>query len=165
MGAGKSTVGKILAGKLNRNFYDTDGLIEETTQKTISEIFESEGEDSFRDREEEAIKKVTKELTDSVIALGGGAVLRKRNLELIKNSGFTVYLEWKLDVLLSRLVGDDSRPLVASTPRDSYQEELLKLFELRKPQYEQADFSIDCSDDLMETQVADEIINRLERNK
>ncbi|MCH8982271.1 (d)CMP kinase [candidate division KSB1 bacterium] len=59
MGAGKSSVGKILAEKLNRNFHDTDRIIEASTKKSISEIFESKGEDYFRDREEEIVKKIT----------------------------------------------------------------------------------------------------------
>ncbi len=165
MGAGKSTVGKILAEKLNRDFYDTDQAIEESTKKSISEIFESEGEDYFRDKEEETIKKITAELNEAVVALGGGTILRRKNWELITRSGVIVYLQWQFNSLLNRLANDDSRPLAAKIPRESYQTEFLKLFELRKPIYAQADFIIDCSDDLTETQVADEIVNELEKRK
>lgn len=165
MGAGKSTVGKILAEKLNRDFYDTDQAIEESTKKSISEIFESEGEDYFRDREEEIVKKIASEVKEAVVALGGGAILKLTNWELITRSGVIVYLQWKFNSLLKRLANDDSRPLAAKIPRESYQTEFLKLFELRKPIYAQADFIIDCSDDLTETQVADEIVNELEKRK
>ena len=165
MGAGKSTVGKILAEKLNRDFFDTDQAIEESTKKSISEIFESEGEDYFRDREEEIVKKIASEVKEAVVALGGGAILRLTNWELINRSGFTVYLKCKSSVLLNRLAKDVSRPLAAKIRRESYQTEFLKLFEFRKPIYAQADFIIDCSDDLTETQVADEIVNELEKRK
>lgn len=165
MGAGKSSVGKILAEKLGRDFYDTDKLVEESTGKSISKIFESEGEDYFRDQEEEIIKKITAELNKAVVALGGGTILRPNNWELITRSGVIVYLQWKFNSLLNRLANDDSRPLAAKIPREPYQTEFLKLFELRKPIYAQADFIIDCSDDLTETQVADEIVNELEKRK
>ena len=165
MGAGKSSVGKILAEKLNRDFYDTDKLVEESTGKSISKIFESEGEGYFRDKEEETIKKITAELNEAVVALGGGTILRRNNWELIIRSGVIVYLQWKFNSLLKRLANNDSRPLAAKIPRESYQTEFLKLFELRKPIYAQADFIIDCSDDLTETQVADEIVNELEKRK
>ncbi len=165
MGAGKSSVGKLLAEKLGRDFYDTDKLVEESTRKSISKIFESEGEDYFRDKEEETIKKITAELNEAVVALGGGTILRRKNWELITRSGVIVYLQWQFNSLLNRLANDDSRPLAAKIPRESYQTEFLKLFELRKPIYAQADFIIDCSDDLTETQVADEIVNELEKRK
>jgi len=161
MGAGKSIVGKILAEKLSRDFYDTDKLIEASTKKSISKIFESEGEKNFRDREEEIVKKIASEIKEAVVALGGGAILRLTNWELINRSGFTVYLKWKSDLLLNRLVLDDSRPLVANISPKSYQTKLLKLFELRKPLYARADFIIDCSKDLSETRVADEIVTNL----
>ncbi len=165
MGAGKSTVGKILAEKLGRDFCDTDKLVEESTRKSISKMFESEGENYFRDKEEETIKKITAELDEAVVALGGGTILRRNNWELITRSGVIVYLQWEFNSLLNRLANDDSRPLAAKIPRESYQTEFLKLFELRKPIYAQADFIIDCSDDLTETQVADEIVNELEKRK
>ncbi len=165
MGAGKSTVGKILAEKLNRDFYDTDQAIEESTKKSISEIFESEGEDYFRDREEEIVKKIASEVKEAVVALGGGAILRLTNWELINRCGFTVYLKCTSSVLLNRVAKDASRPLVSNILPESSQTEFLKLFETRRPFYEQADFIIDCSDDMSETQVADEIINELEKRK
>ncbi len=165
MGAGKSSVGKILAEKLGLDFYDTDKLIEESTKKSISEIFDSGGEDYFRDREEETIKKIAAEVNEAVVALGGGAILRLTNWELITRSGFTVYLKWTSGVLLNRLTHDDSRPLLANTSAESYQKEFLKLLLERKPLYAQADFIIDCSDDLTETQVADEIVNQIEERK
>ena len=158
MGAGKSTVGKILAEKLNRDFYDTDQAIEESTKKSISEIFESEGEDYFRDREEEIVKKIASDVKEAVVALGGGVILRPRNWEQINRSGFTVYLKCKSNVLLNRLTKDAFRPLVANISPESYRAELLKLFESRRPFYEQADFIIGCSEGLSETQVADEIV-------
>lgn len=161
MGAGKSTVGKILAEKLGRDFYDTDQLIEQSTKKSIPEIFESEGEDYFRDREEEIVKKIASEVKEAVVALGGGAILRLTNWLLINGSGFTVYLKCKSSALLNRLAKDAARPLLTNISSESYQTEFLKLIESRGPIYEQADFIIDCFEDLSETQVADEIVAQI----
>lgn len=165
MGAGKSSVGKILAEKLNRDFYDTDKLIEESTKKSIPAIFESEGEDYFRDREEEVIKQIATETEDAVVALGGGALLKLTNWKLINYSGLSVYLKWEPAVLLNRLIRDDSRPLVANIPQQTYEEQLLKMFEERRPLYAKADLVIDCSEENNESDVAAEIINRLETQK
>jgi len=165
MGAGKSTVGKILAEKLDQKFYDTDQIIEESTTKSISKIFESEGEDYFRDREEEIVKKIASDVKEAVVALGGGAILRITNWEQIKHTGTTIYLKWDPNLLLNRLARDNSRPILTKVPLKSYRTELLKLFELREPLYTRADFVIDCSEDLSETQVADKIVNQLEKRK
>jgi len=166
MGAGKSSVGKILAEKLNRNFHDTDRIIEASTKKSISEIFGSKGEIYFRDREEEIVKKITSEVEEAVVALGGGAILRPTNWQMINRSGLTVYLKYTSSVLLNRLGRDaSSRPLVANLSPESYQTDLLRLFELRKPFYARADFIIDCSAELSETEVADKIFNRLDKRQ
>lgn len=166
MGAGKSSVGKILAEKLNRNFHDTDRIIEASTKKSISEIFASKGESYFRDREEEIVKKITSEVEEAVVALGGGAILRPTNWQVINRSGLTVYLKYTSSVLLNRLARDaSSRPLVANLSPESYQTDLLRLFELRKPFYARADFIIDCSAELSETEVADKIFNRLDKRQ
>lgn len=159
MGAGKSSVGKILAEKLKRDFYETDLLIEESEGKSISEIFNSDGESYFRDREEEVVKKIAREIKSAVVALGGGAILRLSNWELIFHSGVTVYLKWDRSVLLDRIIDDDSRPLVSTLDRSSRRRELLNLFALRKPLYEQADLIINCSLDMNEIKTAEQILN------
>ena len=91
-GSGKSTAGKLLANALNKAFIDTDEEIVKTEGIAISAIFKKHGEDYFRDLESEVIKKISLECSGSVIALGGGAVLRKENVEELKKNGKIYFL-------------------------------------------------------------------------
>ena len=97
--SGKTTVGKILAQKLGRKFIDTDALIEEKAKKSIPEIFKTEGESRFRDLEAEVIKEVSS-LTCSVIATGGGSVLRNENVFNLKKNGKIYFIDRPLDALI-----------------------------------------------------------------
>lgn len=97
--SGKTTVGKILAERLQRKFIDTDVLVEEKAGKSITEIFETEGEEAFRDMEAEVIKEVSS-LTGAVIATGGGSVLRKENLFNLKKNGKIYFIDRPLESLI-----------------------------------------------------------------
>ena len=109
--SGKSTVGKQLAQTLNMRFIDTDNEIERVSGKKISEIFENLGEDAFRDIESKVVEDVSAK-QNCVIATGGGAILRDRNIMLLKGNG-TVYF---IDRPLEKLITTDDRPL--SSNRD-----------------------------------------------
>lgn len=104
--SGKTTVGKILAQKLGRKFIDTDALIEEKAKKSIPEIFKTEGESRFRDLEAEVIKEASS-LTCSVIATGGGSVLRNENVFNLKKNGKLYFI----DRPLGALIPTSDRPL------------------------------------------------------
>src|SRR5438045_3746561 len=91
MGAGKTSVGKLLARKLTKVFYDSDHVIEERTGVRIPVIFELEGEPGFRARETSVLEELTT-LGDVVLATGGGAVLSPRNREILRHRGTVVYL-------------------------------------------------------------------------
>ena len=111
MGAGKTTVGKLLAGELGLKFIDSDSEIERRTGTNISWIFDVEGERGFRDREEQVLDELTKE--DGVLlATGGGAVLRERNRENLKTRGFVIYLNAELTLLVKRIKDEAKRPLL-----------------------------------------------------
>lgn len=101
MGSGKSTVGKVLAESLNKAFYDSDILIEETAQKSIAEIFTHDGEPHFRDLEQNTIETITQK-NNIVLATGGGAILREKTRELLKSRGLVFYLKAEVDTLLNR---------------------------------------------------------------
>lgn len=104
--SGKSTVGNMLAEKLGRAFFDSDKLVESTQNMTIPDIFKAEGEAYFRNCETEAVFELSKN-NSSVIATGGGVVLNKKNIELLKENGKVFFLDRPLEMLLTT----DDRPL------------------------------------------------------
>jgi len=141
MGAGKSTIGSLLAKVLNFKFIDMDSLIEEKEKMTIKEIFASKGEAYFRNIE----KKITlNNIQDSkkVIALGGGAFINPiiRNEVLLKTSSF--WIDIKPDTLIKRTNKSNKRPLIdnKNLKRDIY-----RIYEERKDFYGLADYKINCN--------------------
>ncbi|HIQ07478.1 MAG TPA: shikimate kinase [Thiotrichaceae bacterium] len=131
MGAGKSTVGRALARQKHRPFYDSDTVIEEKTGVPISTIFEIEGEQGFREREALIIAELC-ELESTVIATGGGSLLRESNRKAIMNSGCVVYLKASPAQLYERIKHDKARPLMQTK---SPLKTLTDILALREPYY------------------------------
>lgn len=111
MGAGKTTVGRQLAKRLGRPFYDSDHEIVERTGVPIPTIFEIEGEEGFRRREAQAIAELTAE-SDIVLATGGGVVLNPENRARLHDTGWVVYLNVPPALLFERTRHDRNRPLL-----------------------------------------------------
>jgi shikimate kinase len=111
MGAGKSTVGRLLARRLTKRFVDSDQEIEKRNGVTIPVIFEIEGEEGFRRREQEVLMDLAQE-QGLVLSTGGGIVLRPENREVLRNQGFVVYLNARPELLAERTKHDRSRPLL-----------------------------------------------------
>lgn len=132
MGCGKSTVGKKLADALSYEFRDTDAMIEEDYGKTISKMFEEDGEAYFRDAETELLKKLSVEADGMVLATGGGMPMREENATLLKKVGTVVFLETTIETILSRLQKDTGRPLADGEDREA---RLRPLFAKRLPVY------------------------------
>lgn len=109
MGAGKSTVGKLLAKKLSRQFVDTDGLIEKKANQTIKSIFEKFGESYFRDLEAQVIAELDRQ-QNLVVSLGGGAILLEENRHIL-NKGVWIFIELPLPILKERALRSTKRPL------------------------------------------------------
>lgn len=148
MGAGKTTVGKLLAKRLGKVFYDSDHEIESRTGVNIPVIFELEGEAGFRKREATVIEELTK-MHDIVLATGGGAVLSKQNRENLSQHGFVVYLRASVNDLWHRTRNDKNRPLLQT---DDPRAKLEKLFSERDPFYREiADIIIDTGDQSVST--------------
>ncbi len=143
MGAGKTTIGRQLASALRLPFYDSDKAIEENTGVDISTIFEYEGENGFRNREQAMIAQLT-EIDGIILATGGGAVLREENRKCLYNNGFVVYLQCSIEHILQRTRRDTQRPLLnTEDPR----QRLETLLEEREPLYLScADFKIDTGE-------------------
>jgi shikimate kinase len=141
MGAGKTTIGKQLARELKKPFYDSDRVIEEHTGADIPLIFDLEGEEGFRKREEAAIDELTKK-ENIVLATGGGAVLKAENRRHLNERGITFYLFTDLKSLLERTRKDKNRPLLHG--EESPEVILKRLMDERDPLYRQtADHIID----------------------
>ena len=131
MGAGKTSVGKLLAKHFDKQFYDSDHEIECRTGVKIPVIFDIEGEQGFRARESGVLCELAN-LHDIVLATGGGAILREENRRLLKQKGTVVYLRASLDDLWQRTRHDRNRPLLqTSDPRARLEE----LFAQRDPLY------------------------------
>jgi len=131
MGAGKSTVGKLLAKKLGRRFLDADHVIEDRCGVKIPVIFEMEGEDGFRKREAQAIKDITAE-HGLILATGGGAVLLSENRQFLSERGTVIYLHANPIELWHRTKGGEGRPLLKNGDAKKILE---NLYAIRDPLY------------------------------
>lgn len=140
MGAGKTTIGRALAKKLDKQFIDSDHEIEARSGVSIPVIFEIEGENGFRQRETEAIRTLTAK-EGIVLATGGGAILRPENRELLKSRGTVIYLRASIHQILQRTAKDKNRPLLQTADPEKKLEELMRE---REPLYREiADIAVD----------------------
>lgn len=140
MGAGKTTIGRSLAKRLDLMFVDSDREIEARTGVSIPTVFDIEGEEGFRRRESEVIAQLSKQ-SAQVVATGGGAVLRPENRANMRGSGFVVYLNVPPTILWERTRHDRNRPLLQV---DDPLHKLQELYAIRDPLYrEVADLVID----------------------
>lgn len=134
-GSGKTTVGRALADRLGWAFADADEYVEAAAGETIADIFAAEGEAGFRDREAAALAELCGR-TDAVVATGGGAVLRPANRDLLRRSGFVVWLDVAPETAWQRLQADPTtaarRPNLTAT---GGVEEVRALVAAREPLY------------------------------
>jgi shikimate kinase len=134
MGAGKTTLGRALAHRLDREFVDTDRVLVERTGVPVATIFEIEGEEGFR-RRESAILAELAARDGLVVATGGGAILAEANRILMRSRGTVIYLRARLESLWERTRHDSSRPLLkTANPRGT----LAELLAIREPLYREA---------------------------
>lgn len=159
MGAGKSTIGRLLAQELKLEFVDSDRVIEERAGADIPWIFDVEGEAGFRQREANVIEQLT-EQDNQVLATGGGVVMREDNRAHLQGRGTVVYLTTSIEQQLERTSRDKNRPLLQ---QPNPEEVLTNLMELRHPLYTQvADFSV-VTDKRNPRSVVSEIIELLQQ--
>jgi shikimate kinase len=143
MGSGKTTIGSLLAEKLGLNFRDTDHLIEEQEEKTVSQIFLDQGEDAFRAIEKRVLREEL--LTDgTVLSLGGGAPISIDAQSALRAiSSHIIFLDISLSTVAPRIGFNRDRPLLLNNPRGQWQ----TLMEARRPIYEAiADATINVDD-------------------
>jgi shikimate kinase len=155
-GAGKSTVGRMVAQGLSLPFVDADLEIEARAGRSISAIFSESGEPAFRDWEERTLAELTAEMPGAVLATGGGAILRESNRRRLRDFGFIVWLTAPPDVLVERLAADHrtlhGRPALSSA---GTLDEIREILEVRTPLYRNlADAVIDTEGQPMNEIVA-----------
>jgi len=159
MGVGKTTLGKIVAKKINLKFIDTDSNIEKKYEMKISEIFKEKGEKFFRLEEEKEVLESLKEV-NSVIALGGGAFLNKTVRENILKNAISIWLDINLKDLNKRMKWSSKRPLLNI---ENKQKKINELYDKRKNIYKLADHRISC-DDLDKKNIVKKIITFYEKH-
>jgi len=162
MATGKSRVGQLVAQRLEREFVDTDSLIEERAGKPISRIFADDGEDAFRQLEYECVCQAAQR-PESVVALGGGAIAHERNRDAIHRAGGAlICLEADVDTILERVSRRNTRPLLAGLSREERREKICRMLAERAPHYAMADFAVSSCDDTTVQQTAAHLVDALE---
>lgn len=142
MGAGKTTVGRILSERTGRPFRDIDRMLVNRLGRPIPQLFSIYGEDTFREHETAMLRSLDQEA--SVVSTGGGIVLRPANWEIMRQLGTVIYLKAPLEVLMARLAASKKkRPLLQV---EDPEERVRAILEVRTGLYEQADVIIDLGD-------------------
>ncbi|MBB3183800.1 shikimate kinase [Halomonas fontilapidosi] len=159
MGAGKSTIGRLLAAELSREFFDSDHEIQARCGADIPWIFDVEGESGFRDRETLMIRDLTRR-DGVVIATGGGAVLREENRRMLRESGTVIYLFTTVEQQLRRTAKDRNRPLLQRPDKEAV---LRDMFSLRDPLYRATADVVVRTDRRGPRAVVNEIVRRVTR--
>jgi shikimate kinase len=154
MGAGKSTIGGLLAERTGREFVDTDKLIEKNIGRPIAQFFKHYGEEAFREHETNVIKSLRP--SSIVVATGGGAILRDENIEHLRSIGKLIYLKSEPSELIRRLQSSKKkRPLLSS---DDWESKLVAILESRNDRYAKADLIVNVDSTDQETVVNDILV-------
>ncbi|WP_104544937.1 shikimate kinase [Chroococcidiopsis sp. TS-821] len=157
MGTGKTTVGRALANKLGYRFVDTDEIITQVTQQSISQVFATSGEAAFRQIETQVLAKVCA-YTHLAIATGGGIVLQRENWSYLHH-GLIVWLDAPTELLYTRLSADETRPLLQGT--GDLRSQLETILQQRQPLYSQADLRVIVTSEETPEQLATRILQEI----
>jgi shikimate kinase len=147
MGSGKSTLGQRIASAFQVSCFDTDRVVESQAGMTISDIFNSRGEDYFRHLETDVLKQ-TAFYEKSIIATGGGMPCFGDNMHWMKEKGITMFLDWPEPIITKQLLKERaSRPLLATLTDTDARIKIKDLLQLRRPIYEQAAITLEMQGD------------------
>lgn len=157
MGSGKTSVGRRLACVLKRDFFDSDFEIVARTGVAIDHIFDVEGEEGFRKRETQMLEELC-DISNIVIATGGGIVIKEENRALLKRDSFVVYLSSSVEQLVKRTAKSKSRPLLEQS--NNREKTIRDLVNIREPLYQEvADLVVDTTGKKLYA-----IINEIKKN-
>ena len=159
MGSGKSTIGSLLAKKLNVVLVDIDKKIEKMENQKISQIFEQRGEAYFRDLEFNATIQYLNH-NNNIISLGGGAFMNKELRKMIKNNSSTFWLHWNADTLIKRIKNNNKRPVI----KDMSYIDIKKLISERNKIYNFSDHKIIC-ENLKKGEIVNKILLKCKKNE
>ncbi len=161
-GTGKSTLGRLLAERLGWQFIDVDDQVEEQAGRSIADIFATDGEESFRDLEEEVVAKLC-ETDQVIIGLGGGSILREASRNRVKEAGPVIYLTASAEELALRIdhdaTSESRRPSL--TQNEDLLAEVKEVLKHRKPLYEECATITVSTQDWSPDALADEVLKQL----
>ena len=152
MGSGKSSIGSIVSKKLNINFFDLDEEIEKKLGMKISKIFEIQGEEYFREIEEDVTLKILKK-NNTVISLGGGAFMNNKIKKEILDNSISFWLNWDIKTLVNRIKDSKKRPIAHMSSKNQIED----LIKKRSIIYSKAMYKIDC-ENLTKNEIVKKII-------
>lgn len=158
MGSGKTTTGMALAGKLDCSFYDSDQRVVECTGKSIPQLFDEVGEEGFREIEQQALQSLP--IENSIIATGGGIILRESNRKYMNENGTVIWLDASPAEIMKRLETDSSRPLL----NNDKNEQIERLYQKRVNLYKQASEFHLLTDGKTTLDIIDEILMKITVN-
>ena len=162
MGAGKTTIGRLLSQQLDREFFDSDRVIEENAGADIPWIFEKEGEEGFRRRETQTLESMLEaDQTPVVLATGGGIVMKEENRAMLKQQPLVVYLFASVAQQLQRTSKSNNRPLLK---QGNPKETLTRLFTIRDPLYREVASVIVETDSRHPKTVANKVMDAIKKH-
>ncbi|NUM51783.1 MAG: shikimate kinase [Flavobacteriales bacterium] len=144
MGSGKTSIGSLLAQKLNYNFIDTDEEIEKQSKLSITDLFKEKGEQFFREREKEVLQQILVNESTTVIATGGGMPCFYENMEKMLREGVVIYLKCSPEEIAKRVLVKNSRPLLNA--KGNMLGHIQEMLSVRENIYSKAHFTTDVSD-------------------
>ncbi len=158
MGAGKTCVGRRLARRLKIPFEDTDSLIEKKENCSIRQLFETHGEEYFRNLETNLLLELTELKQQRILSTGGGLPMRDQNRSLLREIGHVIYLQTSKETIIQRLTGDTTRPLLQG---EEFGVKVEKLLAVRAPIYEATAHTIISTDNKTVDEITQIIIDRI----
>jgi len=154
MGVGKSSLGRLLAKKLNLKFFDTDFILEKKTKMKVFEIFNKKGEPYFRNLEKKVVLNLLNK-KNSVISLGGGA-FNEKVMKVAQKNSVTIWLNWSAKTLIDRIKKNNKRPVASNLSNNQLKDLLIN----RSKIYSKANYKIEC-ENMEKTEIIDKIVHSL----